>query len=73
MVVMCHGSILVGCSRLGGGPRRVRARGRTGYGKWLRLRRDTANDAVGSMRCPRRIVLGGTVARGVRYDGIKVT
>ena len=44
-----------------------------GYGKWLRLQRDTANDAVGSVGCPRRIVLGGIAARGVRYDGIKIT
>ena len=73
MVVMCHGSIRVVCSSLWGSPRRLRARGRMGYGKWLRLRRDTANDAVGSMGCPRRIVLGGIVARGIRYNGIEIT
>ena len=37
------------------------------------MRRYTGNDAVGSVGCPRRIVLGGITARGVRYDGIKVT
>ena len=31
-----------------------------------------ANDVVGSVGCPRRIVLGGITARGVRYD-VKIT
>ena len=39
----------------------------------MRLRRETANDAVCSVGCPRCIVLGGIAAGGVRYDGIKIT
>ena len=37
------------------------------------MRRDMANDAVGSVGCPRRIVLGGLAARGIRYDRIEIT
>ena len=44
-----------------------------GYGKWLRLQRDVANDAVGSVGYPRRIALGGIFPRGVRYYVIKIT
>ena len=72
-MVVCHGSIQVGYSRLGGSLRKVRARGRTCYGKWLRMQRDTTNDAVGSVGCPRCIVLGRLAARGVRYNGIEIT
>ena len=44
-----------------------------GYGKGLRLRREAANDAIGSVGCPRRIVMWGIASRGVRYDGVKIT
>ena len=44
-----------------------------GYGKWLGLRGETANDAIGSVGCPRRIVMWGIASRGVRYDGVKIT
>ena len=71
-MVVCHGSIRVGYSRLGGSLQKVRARGRTCYGKWLRMRRDTANDAVGFVGCPQRIVLGRLTVRGIRYNGIKI-
>ena len=37
------------------------------------MRRDAANDAIGIVGCPRRIVLGGLAARGIRYDGIEIT
>ena len=37
------------------------------------MQRDTTNDAVGSVGCPGRIVLGGIAARGVRYNGIEIT
>ena len=37
------------------------------------MRRDMANDAFDSVGFPRRIVLGGITARGVRYYGIKIT
>ena len=72
-MVMCHRSIRVGCSRLGSSPRQVGARGRTCYREWLGMRRNTANDTISSVGCPRRIMLGGLAARGVRYNGIKVT
>ena len=72
-MVVCHGSIRVGYSRLGGSLRKVRARGRTCYGKWLRMRRDMANDVVGSVGFPWRIMLGGIAAMGVRYNGIEIT
>ena len=44
-----------------------------GYGKGLRLRREAANDAIGSVGCPRRIVMWGIASRGVWYDGVKIT
>ena len=32
-----------------------------------------ANDAIGSVGCPRRIVMWGIASRGVWYDGVKIT
>ena len=43
-----------------------------GYGKGLWLRREAANDAIGSVGFP-RIVMWGIASRGVRYDGVKIT